>query len=51
VALLYLVHAAGIVNQATLRGWSMVLSMDLAWGAVVTSAGCLVGVIARKAAT
>ena len=49
----FCVYAAyDLTNLATLRGWPMAVSLvDLAWGAVVTAAACLVAFFAVRAAS
>ncbi len=44
------VYAAyDVTNLATLRGWSMALSLiDLAWGTAVTAAACLAAFLAAR---
>jgi uncharacterized membrane protein len=47
----FCVYAAyDITNLATLRGWPLAVSLvDLAWGAVVTAAACLVAFLVVRA--
>jgi uncharacterized membrane protein len=47
----FCVYAAyDVTNLATLRGWSLAVSMvDLAWGTVVTAAACLVAFLMVRA--
>jgi len=47
----FVVYAAyDLTNLATLRGWPMAVSLvDLAWGAAVTAAACVVAFLAMRA--